>query len=148
MNRGKSIDSANRRFAYLGAPYCASFGSLILERAGAVRPSIRSGSSRRFVRDPRAIDAREVFYGRAEVPREAVAIFIRPGGGHFAFVIDLLRRGARAILRLFEFNTSPGVGGSQYDGRWSGYRDRDLRAITSPLSAFRITHFVPVEYAR
>lgn len=141
-NRGAFIDSANRRYAFLGAPYCASAASVILDRVRAVAPRYRGGASRRFI-DSTAVSARAVLYGRAEIPKHSLAIWVRRGGGHVSFYVD--RNGD--ALHTFDFNTSSGRSGSQFNGSWSGFRVRSLRESCSPLNPFRITHFVKVRYA-
>jgi hypothetical protein len=51
-------------------------------------------------------------------------------------------------MRCFGFNTTPdGKAGSQWNGVWSGYKNRDIKKSLSPYSVFRVTHFTPVVYA-
>lgn len=141
-NRGPFIDTANRRYAYLGAPYCASSLSVMLERVKATQPRVRSARSRAFV-TATSVDARKVYHHRDTVPVPSVAVWTRPGGGgHVALVLGVTGR----TIYTFEFNTSPGVRGSQWNGVWSGYRTRDWSDM-SPLRAMRITHFTPITAA-
>lgn len=142
-NRGPFIDSANRKYAYIGAPYCASAVSMILDRSKAVAPSVRSGASRRFIQ-PSSINARRIWEGKEEIPRNSVVIFTRKGGGHIEFFIS--RSGD--IMRCFGFNTTPdGKSGSQWNGTWSGYKNRSIKKNLSPYNVFRVTHFTRVQYA-
>lgn len=142
-NRGPFIDSANRRYAFIEAPYCASGGSVILDRSKAIYPKTRSGRSRDFI-TANSVDARRVWEGRAEIPKNAIAVFTRKGGGHFEFFI---RKVSKWVIETFGFNTSPdGKSGSQWNGTWSGYKKRNLRNACSPYNIFRITHFTEVVY--
>jgi hypothetical protein len=140
-NRGPFIDSANRKYAYLGAPYCASSVSLILDKAKAVYPTIRSGRAKAFI-TKESINARLVWEGKSKIPSDAVVIFTRKGGGHIEFYIS----DSAGIMRCFGFNTSPdGNAGSQWNGNWSGYKKRNMKKLLSPYNVFRVTHFTPVK---
>jgi len=140
-NRGSFIDRANKKYAYLKAPYCASGLSLSLDDAGIVHPRTRSARARAFVNPGCVIDARDVWKGNKTVRPMSVAVFIRKGGGHVEVAIE--QRGDS--LLVFGYNTSPPAGmGSQFDGQWSGYKWRSIRKDCSPLNAFRITHFVEI----
>lgn len=142
-NRGPFIDSANRKYAYLKAPYCASSVSLILDRCKAVLPKIRSARAKAFI-DASSINARRVWEGKDTIPKNSLVVFTRKGGGHIEFHIET--RGN--TMRCFGFNTTPdGKAGSQWNGVWSGYKNRDIKKSLSPYSVFRVTHFTPVVYA-
>lgn len=142
-NRGPFIDSANRKYAYLGAPYCASSVSIILDKSKAIYPLIRSAAARRFIQ-PTSISARRVWEGKEEIPGNALVIFTRKGGGHIEFFIS--RSGDN--MRCFGFNTTPdGKSGSQWNGAWSGYKNRSIKKTLSPYNVFRVTHFTKVQYA-
>lgn len=144
-NRGPFIDSANRKYAYLGAPYCASAVSLILDRSKAYSPKIRSASSRAFI-TKQSIDARRVWEGKATPPKDGVVVYIRKGGGHIEFIIG---QKSQYSMECFGFNTSkPGVRGSQWNGTWSGYKTVDLKKVCSPYNVFRVTHFTAVSYGK
>ena len=140
-NRGPFIDSANKRYAYLGAPYCASSVSLILDRVSVKSPTVRSGRAKAFITKT-SVNARLVWEGKAKIPTDALVIFTRKGGGHIEFYIsDTL-----GTMRCFGFNTSPdGKAGSQWNGNWSGYKNRNMKKSLSPYNVFRVTHFTPVE---
>ena len=140
-NRGPFIDSANRKYAYLGAPYCASSVSLILDRVKAIYPTVRSARAKAFI-TKESVNARLVWEGKAKIPYDAVIVFTRKGGGHIEFYIsDTL-----GVIRCFGFNTSPdGKAGSQWNGNWSGYKNRNMKKSLSPYNVFRVTHFTPVK---
>ena len=140
-NRGPFIDSANKRYAYLGAPYCASSVSLILDRVGVRSPTIRSGRAKAFITKT-SVNARLVWEGKAKIPSDALVIFTRKGGGHIEFYIsDTL-----GMMRCFGFNTSPdGKAGSQWNGNWSGYKKRNMKKSLSPYNVFKVTHFTPIK---
>lgn len=141
-NRGPFIDSANRKYAYLGAPYCASSVSLILDRCKAALPKTRSARAKAFI-NASSINARRVWEGKDTIPANSLVVFTRKGGGHIEFHIET--RGN--IMRCFGFNTTPdGKAGSQWNGVWSGYKNRDIKKSLSPYSVFRVTHFTPVVY--
>ena len=141
-NRGPFIDSANRKYAYLGAPYCASSVSMILDRCKATTPKTRSARARAFIAS-NSVSARRVWEGKDTVPRNSLVIFTRKGGGHIEFHIET--RGN--VMRCFGFNTSPdGKAGSQWNGVWSGYKNREIKKSLSPYNVFHVTHFTPVTY--
>jgi hypothetical protein len=141
-NRGPFIDSANRRYAYLEAPYCASTVSVILDRIKAVEPKVRSASSRAFV-TKKSVNAWLIACGKAKMPEHGLVIFARRGGGHIEFLISFVQ----GVMRCFGFNTSPdGKRGSQWNGTWSGYKNRSLKTAASPWNAFRVTHITPVVF--
>lgn len=143
-NRGPFIDSANRRYAYLGAPYCASAASLILDKSKALAPKVRSGRAKAFIVDG-SINARLFWEGKTKAPDTCLIIFTRKGGGHIEFMVDQLAGGK---AKVFGFNTTPnGKRGSQWNGTWSGYKIMDLRKACSPYNVFRVTHFTKVIYA-
>lgn len=144
-NRGPFIDSANRRYARLGDPYCASTLSVILDRSKATYPTVRSARARAFITSS-SINARLVWEGKAVPPKNSLAVFARKGGGHIEFFIAMV---SRWTMELFGFNTSPdGKSGSQWNGVWSGTKRRNIRTACSPYSVFRITHFTEVRYER
>lgn len=139
-NRGPFIDEANRHYAYLGSPYCASCGSLDLDSLGVLYPTVRSARSRAF-RTELSVDARDVWRLSIPIPVPSIAVFTRVGGGHYAFVWNV----TRDSIYTFEYNTAPdGRRGSWYDGRWSGYKVRARAASCAPTNPNRITHFTPV----
>lgn len=141
-NRGPFIDSANRKYAYIGAPYCASSVSLILDRSKPTSPTKRSGRAKAHISE-NSVDARRVWEGKDTVPYNSLVIFTRKGGGHIEFHIST----KGDVLRCFGFNTSPdGKAGSQWNGTWSGYKNRSIKKLCSPYNVFRITHFTPVTY--
>lgn len=143
-NRGPFIDSANRRYAYLGAPYCASSVSLLLARSNATEPKTRSARAKAFI-EPGSISARRVWEGKADIPHNSLVIFTRKGGGHIEFFIE--RKGD--VMRCFGFNTSPDrSAGSQWNGTWSGYKNRSIKRDLSPYNVFRVTHFTKVRYGK
>lgn len=140
-NRGAFIDKANRRYAFIGAPYCASGQSMAMDESNASLPERarlqfrkRSGRARDFITSE-SVDSREIYYGRKGVPAHCFNIYVRTGGGHISFHDN---RG-----RCFHFNSSSGQG-SQWNGRWSGWRIDNIKSLCSPLRSFRITHFTPV----
>lgn len=142
-NRGPFIDSANKKYAYIGAPYCASAASLILDRSKAISPKIRSARAKAFIVDG-SVNARLVWEGKAAVPETCLLVFTRKGGGHIEFMISKL---SGTSVRVFGFNTTPnGKRGSQWNGTWSGYKVIDLKKACSPYSVFRVTHFTKVTY--
>lgn len=141
-NRGPFIDSANRRYAYIGAPYCASSVSLILDKSGCKYPATRSGRAKAFINDE-SVSARRVWEGKDSIPHNSLIVFTRKGGGHIEFHIS----NDGTNMRCFGFNTSPdGKAGSQWNGTWSGYKQRSMKKILSPYNVFRVTHFTPVRY--
>lgn len=142
-NRGPFIDRANRKYAYLGAPYCASGGSYDLDSLKTLFPMIRSGASRRFVTSE-SVDARKVWRKSEPVPVPSIGVCTRKGGGHYIYIYRV--RGD--TLFGFEYNSTPnGKRGSQHDGRWSGFKTRMISSICAPTNPFRITHFTPVVLA-
>lgn len=142
-NRGPFIDSANRKYAYLGAPYCASSVSLILDRSKVETPKTRSGRAKAFINQS-SVNSRLVWEGKVSVPYNSLVVFTRKGGGHIEFHIET----KGDVLRCFGFNTSPdGKAGSQWNGTWSGYKNRSIKKLCSPYNVFKITHFTPVTYA-
>lgn len=142
-NRGPFIDSANKKYAYLGAPYCASSVSMILDRSDAGQPKYRGAWAKAFA-DGTSVNSRRVWEGKDTIPRHSVIVFTRKGGGH----VELHISNASGIMRCFGFNTSPdGKAGSQWNGTWSGYKNRNMKKTLSPYNVFRVTHFTPVTYA-
>lgn len=140
-NRGPFIDSANRRYAYIGAPYCASSVSMILDRVKPISPTIRSGRAKAFITQT-SVNARLVWEGKAKIPSDALVVFTRKGGGHIEFYIS----DSAGVMRCFGFNTSPdGNAGSQWNGSWSGYKNRNMKKSLSPYNVFRVTHFTPIK---
>ncbi|GIW57165.1 MAG: hypothetical protein KatS3mg083_110 [Candidatus Dojkabacteria bacterium] len=146
-NRGPFIDSCNKRYAYLGAPYCASAMSVILDRIKARCPSYRGGASRNFLRgNCERIEAEDIFYGKVS-PRKinyTIAVFKRNGGGHVEYVDHYCNKNQK--IYCFGFNTTPvGRVGSLWNGRYSLWNYRSLRSSISPYNSFRITHFVYIK---
>lgn len=143
-NRGPFIDSANKRYAYLGAPYCASSASLILDRSKPLSPKVRSGRAKAYIAS-NSLNARRVWEGKDTIPYNSLVIFTRKGGGHIEFHIET----KGDVMRVFGFNTSPdGKSGSQWNGTWSGYKNRSIKKTLSPYNVFRVTHFTQVEYEK
>lgn len=143
-NRGPFIDSANRKYAYLGAPYCASSVALILDRSRAQSPKTRSGRAKAYIA-ANSINARRVWEGKDSIPSNSLVIFTRKGGGHIEFHIAT----TGDMMRVFGFNTSPdGKSGSQWNGTWSGYKNRSIKRTLSPYNVFRVTHLTPVYYEK
>jgi hypothetical protein len=145
-NRGPFIDSANRWARVpLGSSYCASAGGMVLmERVKPTyphKPTIPA-RSRAWITDD-AIHANKVWLGKATIPVPSVGIWTRKGGGHWMLVYMV--QGDR--IYAFEFNTSPDVRGSQWNGAWSGFKIRSIAKDCSPTNPYRITHFVPIERA-
>ncbi|MBL7998336.1 MAG: hypothetical protein JNL32_06830 [Candidatus Kapabacteria bacterium] len=139
-NRGVFIDIANKAYAYLGAPYCASGQSKAIDIYNAeqrnntldITCTIRSGRARAFITE-QSIDARDVYYKKRDVPDNSFVIYKRSGGGHISYNHN---------GKQFHFNSTPqGLSGSQWNGTWSGWKQEDLKRQCSPLRAFRITHF-------
>lgn len=142
-NRGPFIDSANKKYAYLGAPYCASSISVILDRSNALTPKYRGAWAKSFA-DGTSVSARRIWEGKDTIPHHSVIVFTRKGGGH----VELHISNTKGIMRCFGFNTSPdGKAGSQWNGTWSGYKNRNMKKTLSPYNVFRVTHFTPVTYA-
>lgn len=142
-NRGPFIDSANKKYAYLGAPYCASALSVILDRSSASKPKYRGAWAKSFA-DGTSVSARHIWEGKDTIPHHSVVVFTRKGGGH----VELHISNSKGIMRCFGFNTTPdGKSGSQWNGVWSGYKNRDMKKALSPYNVFRVTHFTPVVYA-
>lgn len=141
-NRGPFIDSANQKYAYLGAPYCASAISVILDRADVDKPRYRGAWAKAFA-DGTSVSARRVWEGKDTIPHHSVMVFTRKGGGH----VELHISNANGVMRCFGFNTTPdGKSGSQWNGTWSGYKNRNMKKQLSPYNVFRVTHFTPVIY--
>ena len=135
-NRGPFIDSANRWARVpLGSPYCASAGGLVVTRLGLIKPPTVPARARAWI-TAGAIDAKRVWRGLDTVPYPALAIWTRRGGGHFGIAVSEGRH--------FEFNTSPDTRGSQWDGKWSGWKRRGLSHM-APTNPYRITHFIPLD---
>lgn len=143
-NRGSFIDSCNRRYAYIGAPYCASAMSVILDRIGAKCPSYRGGASRYFLRGKCArISAKDVFYNRVAplTLNNMIAVYKRNGGGHVEYCDHYCPQ--NKSIYCFGFNTTPvGRRGSLWNGRYSLWNYRKLRSAISPYNSFRITDFI------
>lgn len=141
-NRGPLINKANARYAYDRAPYCASVASYLLDMWNVRYPFERTARSRAFVNDY-SIKAWDVVTGKAQLPRECFAIYLRKGGGHIDFVI---KRIGRDSLQLFGFNTSPdrASGSSDWNGKYSGSKTRNLRELANPLHPYKITHFTHI----
>jgi hypothetical protein len=140
-NRGPFIDAANAE-AYVpyGSPYCASAVRKILRTCNLTTDTKMTARAKDYI-GAHSIRATDVFVGRAKVPEHCVGVMTRKGGGHIYFKISL--RGDR--LRRFDFNSTPdGKRGSQYDGRWSGYKVCSLRQTCSPLNSFRTIAFTRV----
>lgn len=141
-NRGPFIDSANCKYGYLSAPYCASAVSLILERSNVAQPKYRGAWAKAFA-DGASVSARRVWEGKDTIPYQSVIVFTRKGGGH----VELHISNANGIMKCFGFNTTPdGKAGSQWNGTWSGYKNRNMKKQLSPYNVFRVTHFTPVIY--
>lgn len=142
-NRGPFIDSANKKYAYLAAPYCASSISMILDRSKVELPRYRGAWAKAFA-DGTSVSARRVWEGKDTIPQQSVIVFTRKGGGH----VELHISNTNGVMRCFGFNTSPdGKAGSQWNGTWSGYKNRNMKKTLSPYNVFRVTHFTPVTYA-
>lgn len=142
-NRSPIIDSMNSAVgAPLGSPYCASAVSWYLERVGATVPRYRTAWSRAFVHSAGAIDARKVARGQYLPKRGDVVVWKRSGaGGHIGIVPEDWTEPAGLVS---EANTSaPNVAGSEWNG--DGFWIKRRRA--NRLTAFRITHVVPVRFA-
>lgn len=143
-NRGAFIDRANIKYAYLKAPYCASGQSLAMNEYNASVPQdkpylkitlrVRSARAKDFITSY-SIDARDVYYNKVQMPDEVFSIYTRTGGGHIAY---------KFRDKQFHFNSSPGGGGSMWDGMWSGWKTDNVRPLCSPLCAFRIIAFTPL----
>lgn len=141
-NRGPFIDTCNRRYAYLKAPYCASCLSEILRRLGVKVPSVRSARARDFITD-KSIDARKVWKGQAQIPVPCIGVFTRKGGGHVCWIWKVVGD----TLYCRDFNSTPdGMTGSFYDGTWSGEKKRSIKKHCSPFNTSRLTHFTGVEF--
>lgn len=138
-NRGAFIDTANRWARVpMGSPYCASAGGYIVsERLGLVRPPSVPARARAWL-TANAIDAKRVWRGIDTVPYPCIAIWTRAGGGHFGIAVSATRH--------FEFNTSPDSRGSQWNGKWSGWKHRGVSHM-APTNPYRITHFIPLPVA-
>lgn len=139
-NRGPFIDTCNRWARVpLGSPYCASCGGYIVAHRLALATPPRVPARARAWITANAVDAKDVWLGKATVPVPCLVIWVRKGGGHLGILVSAVDG-----LRCFEFNTSPDRSGSQWDGKWSGWKRRTVRKHCSPLNAYRITHFVPL----
>lgn len=141
-NRGVHINKFNDKYAYRGAPYCASGLSYVLDELDVSYPFERTAWSRGFI-NKYSIKAWDVVRGKKELPRDCIAVYIRKGGGHVDFVI---RRIGRDSIELFGFNTSPDSdkGRRAWNGKWSGFKRRELRKLCLPTNPYRITHFTQV----
>lgn len=138
-NRGPFIDTANRWARVpLGSPYCASAGGYVVsERLGLIDAPSVPARARAWITDD-AVDAKRVWRGLDTVPYPCLVIWTRAGGGHFGIAVSATRH--------FEFNTSPDSRGSQWNGKWSGWKHRGLSHM-APTNPYRITHFIPLPVA-
>lgn len=143
-NRGEIIDVWNRRVnAPPGSPYCASGTSSALDENFVTKPTIRTAWARSFSKCE-GVDASAVWKGKAEIPFPCVVAFVRKSGGHAG--IGFSRAGDR--VRIWEPNTSPdGSTASQWNGVFTGYRNRSIKTTCSPWNAFRIVKFGYIEFA-
>lgn len=125
----------------LASPYCATGTSSGLEYFHLL-PATRGGRAKKFLENE-GVSAKDVFYGKTSLPDTPyVAVFTRKGGGHVGFLWRL----AQGVMKLWEPNTSPDKGvGSQWNGSYTGWRTRSVKAACSPWNAFRIVKFVPVQ---
>lgn len=142
-NRSPIIDSMNRAVgAPLGSPYCASAVSWYLDKVGASVPQYRTAWSRAFVRSRGAVEAGQILRGEYSPRRGDVVVWKRSGaGGHIGIVTEDWHG---ATGRVSEANTSaPNASGSQWNGDGFWIRKRSINR----LSAFRITHVIPVQFA-
>lgn len=133
-NRSDIIDRWNRSVGVpLGSPYCAAFVSAVLTDVGCSAIKTRSARARAFIAERKGI----VLDVHAQTIAHVgdIVVFKRNGGGHIAIV----ERVEGNVVFTVEANTSPGRGGSQWngDGVW-----RRKRTLYEPWSAFRITHIV------
>lgn len=139
-NRSPVIDRWNRAVSIpLGSPYCASACSAWLTESGCEHTRIRSGWSRAFVQDPRAVSASKVLRGEVNVEKGDIIVWKRKGGGHIGIAAEDWEGSEGATI---EANTSPPKGkGSQWDGDgvW-----RRWRKIT-PFGSYRITHVLKMD---
>lgn len=143
-NRGPFIDSANREAGVpLGSSYCASSVHKINKKCGLTTNTRMTARAKDYI-GSESISAVDVWKGKAKIPDDCVGVMTRKGGGHIYFKIK--QNGDR--LTCFDFNSSPdGLRGSQYDGRWSGYKSRSIKQTCSPLNAFRTIAFTPIRPA-
>jgi hypothetical protein len=133
-NRSDVIDRWNRAVSVPpGSPYCAAFVSAVLTDVRCTAITTRSARARAFIAERRGLVLDVHAQTRAEVGD--ILVFKRNGGGHIAIV----ERVEGNVVYTVEANTSPGRGGSQWngDGVW-----RRKRTLYEPWSAFRITHIV------
>lgn len=140
-NRGPVIDMFNREARVpLKSPYCASAVRYVLKACSLTTRTKMTARAKDYI-GAHSINAVDVWKGKAQVPENCVGVMTRKGGGHIYFKIT--QQGDR--LLCFDFNSTPdGRQGSQYDGRWSGYKRRSIRQTCSPLNAFRTIAFTPI----
>lgn len=140
-NRGPFIDSANREAGVpLGSPYCASTMRKIMKAQMLTTRTKMTARAKDYV-GPHSIRAVDVWLGKAKVPDDCAGIMTRQGGGHIYFKISL----NKDRMRCFDLNSTPdGLKGSQYDGRWSGYKTRSIKQTCSPLNVFRTVAFTEI----
>ena len=139
-NRGPSIDLFNKKYAYLEAPYCASGLSYLLDAIKASHPNTRSARALDFVNPGCVTKSIDLYTKKKKITRPCVGVFKRSGGGHVCVVL----RQSGDTLFTFEFNTSPGIAGSQWNGEWSGFRTRSVKKDCAPLNGFKFTHFIEI----
>ncbi len=126
-------------------PYCAAFVTFTLKQAGAIdEPKVRSARALDFV-TRKSIEARIVQRGTVNIEPGTIVVWKAKRDpsdptGHVGFVVEWEGQAGTTI----EGNTGPGDAGDQRDGGGVYLRKR----LLSPGSAFRITHFTPVTYAR
>ena len=143
-NRGVVIDSINRKYAYIGAPYCASFISWILNKADKIKkvltPKIRTARARKFI-TKNSISASEVLLKKIKLSKKYIVIWGKGntpfGHGGFTYKNWLNGKG-----QTIEANTSSGKKGSQRNGTGIWIRTRKIE----PLNYFRIIAFTAIEY--
>lgn len=143
-NRGPFIDAANRDAGVpLGSSYCASSVRYILKSCALTTDTRMSARAKDYI-GSESINAVDVWKGKAKIPDDCVGVMTRKGGGHIWFKIKQMGD----QLTCFDFNSSPdGLRGSQYDGRWSGYKVRSIKQTCSPLNAFRTIAFTRIRPA-
>jgi len=142
-NRGTVCDSCNSSVHIpKGSPYCASFVSWILTKAGADEPITRTGLARNFYsRSKDRYSAGSVLKGKNSVHIGDLIIWARGNGikGHVGMAYKNWK-GKKG--KTLEANTSSGKIGSQSDGGGIYIRTRSIQ----PYNYFRIIGFAKVIY--
>lgn len=123
-----------------GYAYCAAYVSYCIGTSEVAYPKLKTARAQNFITS-RSIDARKVLRGETTIPEGYIVVW-KQGETLFGHVGFTTRSWIGSTGTTIEANTSSSSRGSQREGEGVYQKTRHI----IPTSAFRITHFTPVEY--